>query len=283
LDWARGHLPNSISDLLQSLSFDLVPDGFEIAQLLIQHHIAESATHCEMIAFYLLAHSASVEDLVQNKSDDLDRVAAWCFDLATLPKEYQRQLEQGTDKELSQIQNWELAEGHARAITTLKPQLAWGWDLIGYAAERRGELESAKSAYLRGAECSVFSDQSVRLKTHWMSDRSLKFSVARLAELDPELVQQDPYLSLLCNLKSDPNTSVTQYWMQRATQFHDQGEFEKAVHCFMAAGWDVGAGPMPVYSELLDHIADSAQKCGQHGRETLARLHRRCLQDRYGI
>ena len=153
LDWASEHLPSPISDLLESSHFDSRPDGIEIARLLIKHQIAEPAVQCEMVSFHLLALSGSVEKSVRNKSDDLDRIAAWCFDLARMPKEYQRLVEQATDRELSQIQNWELTEAHARTITKLKPELAWGWDLVGYAAERRGELDSAKSAYRRGAQC----------------------------------------------------------------------------------------------------------------------------------
>jgi hypothetical protein len=50
----------------------------------------------------------------------------------------------------------------------------------------------------------------------------------------------------------------------------------------MAAAWDVGAGPISVFAELLERIASSAERSGQSSRAELARTHRRCLQDRYG-
>ena len=60
-------------------------------------------------------------------------------------------------------------------------------------------------------------------------------------------------------------------------------EIAEAHECYMAAGWDLGAGPITVYGEILDRVHETATQCGQRARAELAATHRRCLSDRYGI
>ncbi len=149
----------------------------------------------------------------------------------------------------------------AEPITKLAPELAWAWDIVGYAAERRGDLDLAKSSYRSAAQCSVFTDQSVRLETHWASDQSAKFSVSRLLHLSADEVGQSTYLSLLC----DPDTSrrsreTTAYWIEQGSRFEAAEDFHQAYRCFMAAAWDVGAEPITVYGELLEKIAETAHE-----------------------
>jgi tetratricopeptide (TPR) repeat protein len=211
-------------------------------------------------------------------------LAEWSFDVDRIPQETRASLEQQHRVSLLGMQDWYAAADHASRVTKLAPELAWAWDIVGYAAERRGDIDAAKEAYLQASECSVFTDQSIRLETHWTTDQSAKFSVARLLDLDPDLIAQSPYLSALCD--ADPKRrrgQGTAYWIQRGSEFDASGDLKEAHRCFTAAGWDVGAESMGVYAELLERISAIAIRLDQPGRAETAMTHRRCLRDRYGV
>ena len=218
LNWAWDHLPSPVVDLCSASQTELGRE--QLANWLLENHIAESAVRCEMISHHLLALSEPLEKLLKDTRDiTADHVTQWRFDVGRVPEIHRAKLEQGVGKSLSELQNWDAAEEHAKIVTQTQPNLAWAWDILGYAAERRGDVDAAKSVYMRGARCSLFSDQSVRLKTHLMAGQSLKFSASRLAGLAPDFVRDDPYLALLCSGEGDPHQSVTEHWMRLGSQF----------------------------------------------------------------
>ena len=103
-------------------------------------------------------------------------------------------------------------------------------------------------------------------------------------ELRPDSVTRSPYLSALCDQDAGRRRSITMaYWAREAAGHEAAGEVREAHRCLMAAGWDVGAAPIDVFGELMERIADTAEQSGQAARAELARTHRRCLRDRYGI
>lgn len=278
LDWALQHLSPSVA-----VAFDPATHESEVAQILLDANVAEIAVRCELVLSALMRPERNFAQLLRaDPSLNRNELAEWSFDTDRIP-DHKRGLLQQDGASFVGRQDWNAAVDLARPITKLAPELAWAWDLVGYAAERRGEHDLAKSSYRNGAQCSVFTDQSVRLETHWASDQYAKFSVSRLLHLSADEVGQSTYLSLLC----DPDTSrrsrdTTAYWIEQGSRFQIADDFHQAYRCFMAAAWDVGAEPITAYGKLLERIAETAQSSNQPARAEIARTHRRCLHDRYG-
>jgi hypothetical protein len=237
------------------------------------------------MAVSLLTHWSREElrPLVQDDAS-LDRslLARWSFDLDLIPETIRQRLQQTTG--MSAVQDWESAAMHSQEVCRRAPDLAWAWEISGYAAEKLGDVSSAVDAYRRGATCSVFTDQSTRLDTHWTTRESAKFSVARLKYHRPDEVQSSRYFRILCHPDArQRRVETTAYWSERAQQFSQAKEDRQAHRCYVAAAWDLGTEPLSTYASLLSCIAESADASEQFGRAELARTHRRCLRDRYGV
>ncbi len=174
--------------------------GEEIAAVLLESETAEAATRCILIEAALSEPLSSV--LTPQVAASLDihwsKAIEWVFDLERMTTQARKRLSGHFDLSLDVAQDWDSAAAHCLRITQVAPELAWAWDILGYANERRGATDQAQLAYIRGARCSVFTDQSVRLRTHWTSNESSKFSAARLLHLAPELVHESAYLRMLC-------------------------------------------------------------------------------------
>ncbi len=69
---------------------------------------------------------------------------------------------------------------------------------------------------------SAFTDQSVRLRSHWFAERLGKFSVAQLAKMQEHLTveqRSDPYLQILWNEPAQRTRSaVREFWLAKARQ-----------------------------------------------------------------
>lgn len=281
LKWALEHLPDGAESALDP---SLDEDG--VAQAMLDSGVAEVAVRCELVVAGLIQWSRKTLESFFAADPTLQRnfLSEWSFDVDRIPVETNQEFEKKHSVSLFGTQDWYNAERHAKRVSELDPSLAWAWDIAGYAAERRNDLENAVAAYRRSAGCSVFTDQSIRLETHWTATDSAKFSVARLFDLDLQQVSQSPYLSALCD--ADPKrrrARTTAYWVERGGNYEKKGELDKACRCYEAAGWDVGAGSMSIYADLLDRIALMAQQLGHEGRAETARTHRECLRDRHGV
>ncbi|WP_145172528.1 hypothetical protein [Rubripirellula lacrimiformis] len=288
IEWATQYLPPSVAEVLRSES---TLDPGQLAGCLIDAHVAETAVRCELIqdALQLSVFSALPRSVVEKFSSDSDQISRWSLQHDSIPPDVRQAITEAfncagnTAADAPFEQDWDAAETQAVAVTQLTPDIAWGWDISGLAALRRGDRSVARDRFLRGIECSVFSDQSIRLQTHGTVRIAAKFSAAMLAESFPETVAESPYLQALC----EPNLMrrsdrVSKHWWQLAETAFDEGDFAEAHRCYVAAGWDVGMRPITAFADLLDRIAESADRSKQTGRSALARVHRGCLQDRYG-
>lgn len=279
VDWALSHLPDSVRG-----AFDIDAEPSDIAKMLLDANVAEIAVRCELVLSALMEPKRNYEQLLRADSNvSRNQLAEWSFDIDRAPAPIRDRLAK-QNPSLAKHQDWDAACALASRVNSIAPDLAWAWDVVGYAAERRGDIPDAVSAYRNSAKCSVFTDQSVRLETHWATDQSAKFSVSRLVHLVPEEARQDLYLRILCDEDANRRSrETTNYWMDQATKFEASGDPGQAYRCFIAAAWDVGAAPITAYSDLLKHIAETAQSSGQESRAEVARTHRSCLRDRYGI
>lgn len=281
LAWASDHVEKEIVGLL-----DATIRHEEVAATLLRHHVSEIAVRCELVQSALKETLSATLDpnTARQLGVDWNEVVQWMFDTERMPAATRRRLERDYGLTISKPQDWESAERHCQRVVELAPDLAWGWDVIGYAAERRGDSQTARDAYRRAVTCSVFTDQSVRIRTHWTAEDAAKFSASRLQEVDPDFVQASPYVQILCqDESSDRRLQLTDYWLGLAEESSAAGDWSAAHQNFYAAGWDLGADPMSSYGRLLERIADAADRSGQVARAELARTHRECLQQRYGI
>ncbi len=277
LAWALRHLPAAMKATTDSL------DGPALADLFLQHGVAEVAVRCELVQ-HALSESLT-ETLNPKLADQLGvdpgSLIQWTFDQDRMPQDVHNRLTKDFDWQPAK-QDWQTAAKHCQAVTAIAPQLGWAWDVLAYSLERSGETQQAIQAYRQAAKCSVFTDQSIRLRTHWESVRSGKFSVARLSQLDPELAQRDAFIQAM--LVSDPEArriAVTEHWLGKAAKVSEQPAV--AVEHMIAAGWDLGADPMSVYGSLLQQIAETADAANQTARARVAETHRMCLKERYGV
>jgi len=278
IQWACEHLPLDANEM-----FDPELDGEALATKLLDAKVAEVAVRCELVVDQIVhPQRDAIQSFGDQKRIDPKSTAQWSFDVDRIPTDVRRQLE-GRGVRLEGQQNWIAAAELATPVTESSPELAWAWDICGYAAERVGDVETAVEKYQRAATCSVFTDQSIRLETHWSSDHFAKFAVARLDHLQPDLVFDSEYYQTLKGPDvRQRRMNATEYWLDRAAEMEAQGKDSDANDCLMAAAWDVGVDSITAYASLLDRIAEKSGSIGQAAREELARTHRRCLRERYG-
>lgn len=278
-EWACRHVDPDVARLVASDA-----DGETVASELLKHQVSEVAVRCELVQSALKETLSATLDpeTARQLGVDWNEVVQWMFDTERIPDATRRRLERDYGLTISKPQDWQAAQAHCLRVVEIAPELAWAWDVIGYAAERDNDSAAALEAYVRAASCSVFTDQSVRIRTHWAADAA-KFSASRIREIDSERIEQSEYLSILCGEESARQRSLTSHWLSEADLAAARGDHEAAYRCCYSAGWDLGADPMSVYAPLLERIAEHAELAGQTARAELARTHRNCLRERYGI
>lgn len=159
------------------------------------------------------------------------------------------------------------------------PGLSWAWDTAGRAAEAAGNRTLAIERYQRGARCSVFSSQSVRMGTHRQEATVPKFSIARLQSIAPELVRGEDYFRRLAFLnREDRQKTIHSYWLDVAAS-HPDGSLPQLFALHMSA-WDLGLSSMSAYEETIQCIAESAEVGGMMARAAVAKLHLKTLQQK---
>ncbi len=275
--WALRQLPRDVASVL-----DIDAPPARVAAALLDHKIAIDAVRCDAVLaaldnpvrFRLTATDAAAWGVSWDKE-----VAKWMFDTATMPSHVRNSLRQQwheTD-EHPFAQDWQLVEKICNELAMERHDLGWVHDCLGWSAQRRGELETAKTHYETAALTSVFTDQTIRFRTHFDSDQFAKFSIARLVELGGTNRIDPQYIAALSHTdQSKWRERVTAYWLGKACeQGVSSGDRYDAIY---RAGWDVGCDSMRCYRELLEMLANSAQDAGQFARAEVARTHAACLR-----
>jgi tetratricopeptide (TPR) repeat protein len=275
--WAGERLKSRSSDQMESLS------GSELAQAMLANGISEVAVLCQLV-IDALDNPLLNEDLIRSwPIRDADQIQRFLFDNRFIPA---RRLSDASEHlSVDQIlahQDWDGVESYCRRVTEIRPELAWGWDLLGYAYERRGDIAAAQMHYQRGLDCSIFTDQTVRLRTHGFDGDGQKFSAIRLKELghQPDDPNAREYFRRLCTTSAEERRELVR---EHFSQLAEGADAAIAHHLWNRAGWDLGAEPMFAFAELLDQITLAAEAAGRSAQSELAKTHRACFRDRYGI
>ncbi len=279
--WAARFMPNKVVSLLNKKRSPAVT-----ADILIETGICEVAVRCTLVEAALQEPLSGI--LNHSLADELQinwhTAVEWMFDIERVPSKVRRRLIAEFNVSLDAGQGWAKAAQHCRRVSELTPGLAWAWDILGYCYERSGAVEQAINAYIRGAQSSVFTDQSVRLRTHWVANESSKFSAARLLHVAPALVQNSNYLRMICEGDAQERRRQTAlHWLSESDEATANGDARDAHQNLVRAGWDLGAEPISVYADILERIGETAVQADRAAQAELADTHRVCLKDRFGV
>lgn len=203
-------------------------------------------------------------------------VREWLWDITLIPEEHHQPLSDFLDMPIVQVlqQDWNEASEEARRVCELRPDLAWTYAVLGWAAERDGDLRRAATHYLDGLK---------KLGTSCAFQGRVEkgFIVQRLGELRDHLSNDgaaDPYLQA-AEVPSMPETissGIRHYWMQRAESAAEAGQYDRAYQCYYSAGWDDHF--MDDIDRVLDGLIRSAEAAGYTTLCRLAKLHLASLQ-----
>jgi hypothetical protein len=177
-------------------------------------------------------------------------------------------------------QDWDSAASHARSLIEHRSDLAWPFAVVGWAAERSGNIDAAIAEYVAGLRAlgstSAFTDDWW-LAEHWHGE---KFAAARLVALErslPPAIRTDPHVSAILDRRHKANDrfALKDYWLSQADEALRRGNGIEAYQCTYRAGWDAfSCDWMP---EILDRLAAAARAAGSRAWERLAQHHRESL------
>lgn len=208
---------------------------------------------------------------------------SWLFDTRLIPVPMRDRLAKFSRVAEDELfaQDWQAAERHALRLLSWRQDLGWAYDIAGWAAERRGDIQLAVSRYLGGLRPSVFSDNTIRFRTHWFADGFGKFSAARLNELRKEIPtphRGDAYLSIyLANDNATLRNRIRDYWLNLADAAAVQGNHARAYACYYNAGWDMGLQEMDDFRGIFRGLITHAESAGWSALAAIARLHQQAL------
>ncbi len=282
--WLAEHL-NSDPKEIEAV-WGLFHDGliFDGLQMLLECEWCQVVVHRDLVEMALAGPLRICSDPGLGRIGSHAEITRWKFDAKLTPESSRDRISQLLDMPFRDwsSQNWALAHEFARRITKTRSDLAWAWHIAGYAEQVQGNAAGAAHSYYQGLGASVFSDQSVRMRTHWFEDRFGKFSAAQLYELRdslPASIRVDDYLNVLWS--SDPSTTVSQqvtdYWQSKALQSTDS---EAAYQNWMRAGWDVGCQQWNRFETIFDGLIESAEATQWTALAKLARSHLIALRNR---
>jgi len=255
-------------------------------QIMQQQAWAIDAVACDRIQYVLqhgtfpIANPAIARDLGMNWSPDYVR---WLFDVDQIPQSARARIADlsGAGSELWDRQDWTLAGELACEVLERRNDLGWAVNVAGWSRQRSGDSAGAAEIYFQGRCASAFSDQGVRMRTHWTDARLGKFTMAQLSELHEYLTleqQRDPYLQAICKNSETPTVrQVQSFWLDESRRLSDEQHFVGANCGLVRAGWDVGVEHLDDYRTILESLVAVAHAAGWEARQAVAQTHLNCL------
>ena len=261
-------------------------------QVMHQRTWAMDAVACDRIQFVLQHGTVKMSDpaiaraLGMNWSPDFVR---WLFDLDQIPQSARARFAElsGGGAELWDQQDWTLAGELACEVLDRRYDLGWAVNVAGWSRQRNGNAAGAAEIYFEGRYASAFSDQGVRMRTHWADARYGKFTIAQLSELHDYLTteqQGDPYLQAICkNSEGRTVKRVQNFWLDESHRLSGEQYFEGANWHLVRAGWDVGVEHLGDYRTILESLVVAARAAGWEARQAVAQTHLDCFLRGYDI
>ena len=286
LAWLAANLNvdvDALQQLLNTFGQQRYGDGL---RSMLQHGWSVCAVACELVELALqgsLARLADNQLALRCGINWTPEYTSWLFDTEHISSDA-RHLLRELAPDVAFDQDWLSAEAWSQRIGQRRRDLTWAGDIGGWAALRRGDLKTAIDIFFVNRTNSAFTDQSVRLRSHWFAEHFGKFSVAQLARLQSQLSPEqlsDPYLQLLWNEPPQrTRAAVREFWLSRARQLMAVEKYAESYQCAMNAGWDLGAERMSDYVEILEVVRVSAERAGWSARAAIAAAHAESLKRR---
>jgi hypothetical protein len=207
----------------------------------------------------------------------------WLFDLSQVPPDARSRIADltGAQTELWQQQDWTLAGELACEVLSRRRDLGWAINVAGWSRQRTGDAAGAAEIYFQGRHASAFSDQAVRMRTHWTDARYGKFTIAQLSQqldLLTPAQQSDGYLRAIGTSTARLTIKQVQgFWLKESRQQFEQRAFGQAYEHMYRAGWDVGVDNLGDYQTILEELVTSARSAGWEARQAVAQTHLNCL------
>jgi hypothetical protein len=286
IDWLSAHLRQPPRALEQLLAEAAAGNYAAALARALELGISHAAVTCEQIELALQGQRAELADpaiAAHFGLNSFPEFTSWLFDSDLIAPAAQSELRARFPR-VTLEQDWDSAARLAAKQWQQRRDLSWPANILGWSAERRGDLDTALAVYFSARHTSAFTDQSVRLRSHWHPERYGKFAVARLHQWHERLAPEqanDPYLQILWHEPAArTRTAIREFWLQRAADAMQQHDFPTAYTGYMQAGWDLGAERLSDYREILDGLVASAQAAGWNARAQVAAAHRECLAQR---
>ncbi|XZE51321.1 hypothetical protein SH139x_002966 [Planctomycetaceae bacterium SH139] len=294
LQWALGWLPPAASEWIAGNDEPIA------VERLLEKDIASIAVHCEAV---LAALDSEFRQLMNPELATELGIAwepdavSWLFDHRHVDAGHRQRIEQTLGRTVSFEQDWSTALQHSAAVCRLRDDLSWAWDIAGWAHERAGQLSDAHNYYCQGAFALAFTDQSVRLRSHWYPAATGKFSTWRSLALstsseqpsdDRSVQKQEDDLTrryfqtiAVANARS-LRATATEFWGREGELLLEAGRPDEAYRAFYRSGWDLGIDAMNEFRQQLRLLVSAAEQAGQETRAAVAQTHYDCLLERFG-
>lgn len=284
LNWLADGLQIEVEQVQQLLSIFAAQRYRDGLELMLRHQWADVAVACELVEIALqgsLARLADNQLALRCGINWTPEYTSWLFDTQHISDDARRLLRE-LAPDVRFDQDWHAAETWSQLVAAQRDDMSWPGDVCGWAALRRGEVAKAAQLFYDNRTNSAFTDQSVRLRSHWFAEHLGKFSVAQLAKLQSQLAveqRSDRYLQILWNEPAlRTRSAVREFWLMQARQALTDERHEDSYRSFMSAGWDLGAERMSDYVEILEGLRTSAERAGWTARAKIAEAHLESLR-----
>jgi hypothetical protein len=282
LDWLDGvGQPSSIQQIVSK------EDALPIIGLL-EADIAETAVRrvlcqrCCTSGLQRYCHAVGGNRLATKLRVQWPVFSKWLFDAALIPKKMERKLAKATRMSFDDLsqQDWSGAVLHAERVVALRTDLSWPFAVLGWAAERQGDITAAIKHYFAGLPALGTSSDFTECWETIPPGQKMKFVAERLKEfgdsLPPEVLESD-YLNAFVGAKHSRGLfeRVRRYWCERASLAERERRYGDAYESYYSAGWDILV--FDDMGRILDGIGRNAEAAGWPALARIARQHRQGL------
>ncbi|MCA9094558.1 MAG: hypothetical protein KDA68_13795 [Planctomycetaceae bacterium] len=206
----------------------------------------------------------------------------WVFDSKFIPDNMREKLAKAVGIPFADLSrhDWSGAVDHAERVVATRTDLGWPFAVLGWAAERQGDLATAVKHYAAGLTALGTSSDFTEYWEKIGPGQKRKFVVDRLMDLSdslPEDVLENDYFRAVAGSKHSKGffDCVRRYWSERGESAEREGRYSDAYQSYYVAGWDMLV--LDDIEEILDALARNAQAAGFQALASIAIQHRKSM------